>query len=115
MNWKEKIPNHILSVMRYVYLDADKAYPKDIDENEWLGAQTKTGRDTGVKDYIISMVLAEIQRAYFAGFHDGAKRTFDDLITLVPKEVYTGITFSEEENLAGAWKAWEEWLHKEEK
>ena len=113
MNWKEKIPNHVLSVMRYVYLDKDKNFPIDIDDEEWSGKLTKGERDTGVKDYIISLVHAEMQRAFFAGFKDGAKKTFDDLVTLIPKEIYTGLTFSEEENLGGAWKGWEEWLDKE--
>lgn len=110
MNWKEKIPNHILATMRYVYLDQDKAYPKDVDDDEWLGK----GTDTGVRDYIISLILEEIKKAFFAGYHDGAKRTYDDLLTFVPKELYTGIAFSEEENKTGAWKAWEEWQKEEE-
>ena len=102
--------------MRYVYLDGSNNYTKeeDIDQSEWQGTLLKDGtRDTGVRDYIISLVNSEMQRAFFAGFKDGAKRTFDDLVTLIPKEVYTGLSFSEEENLGGAWKAWEEWLNKE--
>lgn len=106
MSWKEKITSTILSVMRYVYKDSEGNYCKEIATEEWSGLEQGQDIGRGTKHFIIDLISDERQKAFFAGFKEGAKRTFDDLVTILPKQAALGITFEESENINGAWDAW---------
>lgn len=92
----EKFCQVILGVMRGVY---NVLSTKEINKEEWLGTDT----ESGVRDFIISLLRSEKKKAFMYGYAKGSIAALNDLGAPQDKIFEIG------ENRIGAEREFLEW------
>lgn len=96
---EERIARSILAIMRSAYKGV--TCTTDVDVDEWLG---RSSHNSGIKDYILSLMRTERKKAFRDGYVDGSEKA-----AISAKEMVGPIEWSEEDAVIGAERSFLEW------